>query len=54
MSDKDTERSHKVYEWARLQVDKRVGAGECWDQDRIPDAQRGRARGERCGLCPSW
>lgn len=31
MSDNDKARSHKVYEWARLQVGKRVGAGECWD-----------------------
>lgn len=29
MSDK--ERSQKVYQWARQQLNKRVGAGECWD-----------------------
>jgi hypothetical protein len=29
--DKDKARSNKVYEWARLQVGKRVGGGECWE-----------------------
>jgi hypothetical protein len=29
MSDK--ERSPKVYEWARQQLNKRVGIGQCWD-----------------------
>jgi hypothetical protein len=31
MSDKDKQRSNKVYQWARLQLNRRVGKGECWD-----------------------
>jgi hypothetical protein len=31
VSDKDKERSQKVYQWARHQLNRRVGAGECWD-----------------------
>lgn len=27
----DAERSNKVYQWARQQLNKRVGVGECWD-----------------------
>lgn len=27
----DTQRSHKVYDWARQQRNKRIGTGQCWD-----------------------
>jgi hypothetical protein len=27
----DKERSQKVYQWARQQLNMRVGAGQCWD-----------------------